>query len=160
VPHELIDARVWARFHGDELIVTAVAADGTATEVARHARGKAGTPVIDAAHYPPWENKEADRTPKATSAEEAAYLMIGPGAASWLVESAAAGIRRIKAKMAEAVALSKLYPTGQVDRTLGTAALAGRFADKDLLSILFRDTPPKSRAGSLESAPLLPGPHQ
>ncbi|WP_127934046.1 IS21 family transposase [Nonomuraea polychroma] len=136
VPHHLIDTRVWARFHGDELVVTAVDGDGTAREIARHARGQAGTPVIDAAHYPPRENKEADRTPKATSAEEAAFLMIGPGAATWLVEAAAAGTRRVKAKMAEAVALAKLYSSAQVDRALGTAALTGRFADADLLSIL------------------------
>ncbi|MFE7751100.1 IS21 family transposase, partial [Streptomyces sp. NPDC057428] len=136
VPHELIDTRVWARFHGDELIVTAVAADGTAREVARHPRGTPGSPVIDDAHYPPRENKDGDRTPKATNSDEAAFLMLGPGAASWLVEAAAAGTRRVKAKMAEAVALAKLYSTAEVDRALGTAAVTGRFAEKDLLSIL------------------------
>jgi len=137
VPHELIDTRVWARFHGDELIVTAVdAADGHALEVTRHPRGTAGTPVLDTAHYPPRENKEGERTPKATNAAEAAFLMIGPGAATWLVEAATAGTRRVEAKMAEAVALSKLYAASQVDRALGTAALTGRFAEKDLLSIL------------------------
>lgn len=135
VPHQLIDSRVWARFHGDELIVTAVGEAGLA-EVARHPRGTAGSPVIDDAHYPPREDKEADRTPRATSAEEAAFLMIGPGASSWLVEAAAAGTRKVKAKMAEAVALSKLYSAIEVDRALGTAAVTGRFAEKDLLSIL------------------------
>lgn len=136
VPHELIDARVWARFHGDELIVTAVDADGSAREVARHRCGHPGTPVLDDAHYPPREDKEGDRTPKATWAEEAAFLQLGPGAASWLIEAGSAGVRRIKAKMAEAVALSKLYSAAEVDRALGTAAVTGRFADKDLLSIL------------------------
>ncbi|MFF3788400.1 IS21 family transposase, partial [Streptomyces sp. NPDC001933] len=34
VPHTLIDTRVWARFHGEELIVTAVDNDGGAVEVA------------------------------------------------------------------------------------------------------------------------------
>jgi hypothetical protein len=38
--------------------------------------------------------------------------------------------------MAEAVALSKLYSVAEVDRALGTAAVTGRFADKDLLSIV------------------------
>jgi hypothetical protein len=38
--------------------------------------------------------------------------------------------------MAEAVALSKLYSVAEVDRALGTAAVTGRFAEKDLLSIL------------------------
>jgi transposase len=137
VPHQLIDTRVWARFHGDELIVTAVdATDGTAAEVARHPRGTPGSPVVDDAHYPQREDKEGDRTPRATSAQEAAFLMIGPGAGSWLVEAATAGTRRVKAKMAEAVALSKLYSAAEVDRALGTAAVTGRFAEKDLLSIL------------------------
>ncbi|TDC73730.1 IS21 family transposase [Actinomadura sp. 7K507] len=136
VPHRLVDTRVWARFHGDELIVTAVAGDGAAAEVARHRRGTAGTPVIDTAHYPPRDDKDADRTPKATNAAEAAFLMLGPGAASWLVEAAAAGTRRIGHQMAESVALSKLHSPAAVDRALGTAAITGRFTGKDLLSIL------------------------
>ncbi|RGA04260.1 IS21 family transposase [Microbispora triticiradicis] len=136
VPHRLVDTRVWARFHGDELIVTAVADDGTAAEVARHPRGNAGTPVIDPAHYPPRPDKDADRTPKATNPEEAAFLVLGPGAASWLSEAAAAGTRRIRAKMAAAVALAKLHSPSAVDRALGTAAISGRFAEADLLSIL------------------------
>ena len=136
VPHPLIDTRVWARFHGDELIVTAIAADGTASEVARHQRGTAGTPVVDDSHYPPRQDKQADRRPRATNAAEAAFLMLGPGAASWLTEAAAAGTRRIRAKMAQAVTLAKLYSPAAVDRALGTAAITGRFADADLLSIL------------------------
>ena len=62
--------------------------------------------------------------------------MIGPGAGSWLVEAAAAGTRRIAAKMAEAVALSKLHTPAAVDRALGTAAVTGRFGEHDLLAIL------------------------
>lgn len=89
----------------------------------------AGHPVLDDAHYPPRENKGSDRTLKATSTGEAAFLQLGPGAASWLVEARAAGVRRIKAKMAEAVALSRLYSVAEVDRALGTAAkVTGRFA--------------------------------
>ncbi len=53
VPHELIDTRVWARFHGDELIVTAIDEDGSAREVARHQHGEPGSPVLDDGHYPP-----------------------------------------------------------------------------------------------------------
>jgi hypothetical protein len=83
-PHHLVDTRVWARFHGDELIVTAVDEEGPA-EVARHDRSAPGHPSIKTEHYPLWENKEADRTPRATTAEEAAFLTLGPGAASWLI---------------------------------------------------------------------------
>ncbi|WP_030619031.1 IS21 family transposase [Streptomyces fulvoviolaceus] len=135
VPHHLVDTRVWARFHGDELIVTAVREDSPA-EVARHDRSAPGHPSIKAEHYPPRENKEADRTPRATTAEEAAFLALGPGAASWLIEAASAGARRLKPKMAEAVALAKLHSIAEVDRALGAAAIAGRFAENDLISIL------------------------
>lgn len=62
--------------------------------------------------------------------------MLGAGAKTWLVEAAAAGVRRMRPKMAEAVAFAKLYGADQVDRALGTAAVTGRFADKDLISIL------------------------
>jgi transposase len=135
VPHQLVDTRVWARFHGDELIVTAVGDDGPA-EVARHARSTPGSPQIKDEHYPRRENKEGDRTPRATSAEEAAFLALGPGATAWLIEAATAGTRRIRPKMAEAVALAKLHTPTEVDRALGTAAIAGRFAENDLISIL------------------------
>jgi transposase len=135
VPHELIDARVWARFHGDELIVTAVGEQGP-TEVARHQRSAPGTPSIKDEHYPPREDKTLERVPKATSAEEAAFLALGPGAASWLVEAAAAGARRIRPKMAEAVALAKLHGSAEVDQALGSAAIAGRFAENDVIRIL------------------------
>ncbi len=135
VPHHLVGRTVWARFHGDELVVTAVNADG-AVEAARHQRSTPGNPSIKDEHYPPRENKDGDRTPKAASAEEAAFLQLGPGAASWLIEAAAAGARRMRPKMAEAVALAKLHTPAEIDRALGTAAIAGRFAENDLLSIL------------------------
>lgn len=38
--------------------------------------------------------------------------------------------------MAEAVALAKLHSVAEVDRALGVAAIAGRFAENDLISIL------------------------
>lgn len=143
VQHELVDTRVWARFHGDELIVTAVGEDGPA-EVARHARSTPGTPVIHEEHYPPRENTDGERVPKATSAQEAAFLALGPGAAAWLVEAAALGARRIRPKMAEAVALAKLHPVAEVDQALGTAAIAGRFAENDLIA----HPDPPSRPGA------------
>ncbi|BCJ33890.1 hypothetical protein Athai_13930 [Actinocatenispora thailandica] len=135
VPHELVDTRVWARFGGDELIVTAVGEHGPA-EVARHTRSAPGSPSIQPEHYPPRPEHTDQRVPKATTAEEAAFLTIGPGAAAWLVEAAEAGTRRLASKMAEAVALAKLHSMAEVDQALGPAAIAGRFADDDLISIL------------------------
>lgn len=135
VPHQLVDTRVWARFHGDELIVTAVGDEGP-TEVARHPRSVPGQPSIVDAHYPPRADKGGDRTPRAHTAQEAAFLALGPGAAAWLVEAAAAGTRGVHRKMAEAVALAKLHGTARVNQALGAAAIAGRFADNDVIRIL------------------------
>jgi hypothetical protein len=38
--------------------------------------------------------------------------------------------------MAEAVVMAKLHGTASVDQALGTAAIAGRFGEGDLLAIL------------------------
>jgi hypothetical protein len=135
VPHQLGDTRVWARFNGDELIVTAVGEDGPA-EVTRHDRSTPGNPAIKDEQYPPRRDKEGDRTPRGKSSEGATFLALGPEASSWRIEAGAAGTRRIKPKMAEAVALAKLHPVADVDRALGSAAIAGRFAENDLIRIL------------------------
>jgi transposase len=158
VPHELVDTRVWARFHGDELIVTAVGETGSG-EVARHRRSTPGNPSIQDEHYPPRRDHHGEPTPKATSAAEAAFLALGPGAAAWLTEAAAAGTRRIRPKMAEAVALAKLHGQSEVDKALGAAAIAGRFAENDLIRILGhqagREVTKPTRAGETHS--LQPG---
>ncbi len=157
VPHQLIDARVWVRNQGEEVIVTVEFPDGPA-EVARHRRGTPGNPQINDEHYP-HRDDAGERQPVATSAEEAAFLGLGPGAAQWLVEAAAAGARRIKPKMAEAVELAKLHGRDVVDRALGTAALAGRFLDGDLRSILDhqRHAPTTAARQRSEDHSLQPG---
>ena len=150
-PPGLAGAEVWARAEGDELVVVADLAAlplrpdwagpgplGLA-EVARHALSTPGNPRIDLAHYP-GHPQRPDGTPrpprvKAVTAAEAAFLAIGDGARAWLTEAAAAGATRVRAKMAEAVELAALAGTAAVDAALGTAALAGRFGDGDLLSI-------------------------
>jgi transposase len=157
VPHTLVDTRVWVRFHGDELIVTAV--DGGLAEVARHARATPGHPSIKDEHYPA-DHPDGTRIPRPTSTEEQEFLALGEGAVAWLTEAAAVGARRIRPHMAEAVALAKLHGTALVDRALGVAAAAGRFTDGDLAAIVNHertkaaaDTP--SRAGETHS--LQPG---
>jgi hypothetical protein len=77
-----------------------------------------------------------ERRPRATTASEAAFLALGDGATLYLVEAAAAGTRRLERKMAEAVTLSALHGAEVVDRALGVAAMAGRFAEGDLESII------------------------
>ncbi|MFD7591979.1 hypothetical protein ACFV6D_02980 [Kitasatospora sp. NPDC059812] len=107
---------------------------GSAAEVARHTRSTPGNPRIADEHYP--DTPRGERTPKPPNPVEAQFLAIGPGAAAWLIEAAAASTRRIRAKVADAIALAKLYGTADVYRALGTAATVGRFAEGDLLSIL------------------------
>jgi transposase len=137
VPHQLIDTRVWARWSGDTLIVTAIDEHGS-REVTRHQRASKQdrAAAINPAHYPDRDTDPLHREPKARSAEEAAFLAIGAGAADWLKEAAASGASRVRSKMAEAVVLAKLYGTEPVDRALFSAAVAGRFADSDLAAIL------------------------
>jgi hypothetical protein len=45
-------------------------------------------------------------------------------------------VRRIEARMAEGVALAALHGAAVVDDALGIAAVAGRFAEGDLESII------------------------
>ena len=58
------------------------------------------------------------------------------GAKRYLIEGAAGGARRLEARMAEAVCLAALHGVGPVDEALGLAAMAGRFWEGDLESIL------------------------
>jgi len=136
VPDRLAGGRVWVRATADELVI--VAGEGTgATEVARHRLVGAGQASIADEHYRRHvEHDRLSRTPKASKPSEAAFLALGEGAKLYLVEAAAAGVRRIEARMAEAVTLSSLHGAGVVDRALGIAAMAGRFSEGDLGSII------------------------
>jgi hypothetical protein len=151
-PPGLVGAEVWVRAAADELVVVAdlnslavrpswaPLPPAGLVEVARHALSTPGRPRIELAHYPghPQDPSGAPRppTPKATSAAETAFLALGPGAEAWLVEAAAAGAVRVRAKMAAAVELAALAGRAPVDAALGVAAAAGRFADDDLLAIV------------------------
>jgi hypothetical protein len=135
VPHTLAGERVWVRRHGEQVVIVHVSTAGP-VEVARHAVTTPGSPRLDDAHFPPPPPGVLSRTPRARSSAEAAFLAIGDGAALWLTEAGAAGATRVRAKMAEAVQLAALHPAVVVDRALGQAATAGRFADGDLTAIL------------------------
>jgi transposase len=132
VPHALVNQVVWARVAGEELVV--VSAD--ATEVARHRLVGRGQASIAHEHYPPRRSDPLVRQPRPTHLAEAEFCAIGEGARLWLVEAAGVGVRGIEAKMADAVALGRLYGDDVVDHALGLAAMAGRFGDADLLSVL------------------------
>jgi hypothetical protein len=135
VPHQLAGQAVWVRRHGEEVVIARVRADGVA-EVARHQVTAPGSPRVDDAHYPPPPPGALGRRPRARTAAEAEFLAIGSGAGMWLAEAAAAGASRVRVKMAEAVQLAALQDAAAVDRALGEAAAAGRFADGDLAAIL------------------------
>jgi transposase len=148
------DLRVWVRVAGDEVLIVGEGDRGL-VEVARHPlRGPGEASILDE-HYPDHPTGPLDRRPKATNEAEAAFLALGEGAATWLVEAAAVGTRRIEARMAEAVALAKTTPAQRVDEALGLAAVAGRFGSGDLESILATHRDEPRRASSEHS--LQPG---
>lgn len=164
-PPGLVGAEVWVRAAGDELVIVAdlgalalrpswaPTAPAGLVEVARHALSTPGRPRIELAHYPghPQDPSGAPRppTPKPTNPAETAFLALGPGAEAWLVEAAAAGAVRVRAKMAAAVELAALAGRAEVDAALGVAAAAGRFAQDDLLAIV------RHRAAGVSTAELV-----
>ncbi len=102
---------VWVRRHGEQVVVAHVG--GRRPGRGRPARGNhSGSPRCDDAHFPPAPAGPAARTPKGRTAAETEFLALGPGAALWLTEAAAAGTSRVPAKMAEAVALARLGDAG------------------------------------------------
>ncbi len=135
VPHQLVTERVWVRVDDEELVVTHVGPAG-AREVARHRLTTPGNPRIDPAHYPERTSDPLHPRPKAASPDEKAFLELGDGAERWLILAAASGAERIRTKIRRATELAALVGMASVDRALGLAAEAGRFADGDLESIL------------------------
>jgi transposase len=139
VPHHLLGQTVWVRVHGqgaqEQVVIVHVGAAGP-VEVARHGRATPGSPKIDDTHFPPPPAGALGRVPLARNNSEAAFLAIGDGARVWLTEAAAAGTTKMRLKMAQAVALAKLFTPAEVDWALGHAAVHARFAEADLASIL------------------------
>ena len=137
VPRPFVGAEVWVRVSGDEVVIVARTEAGLA-EIARHPRSTPGRPRIDDAHYQDHPEGRGTRgaRPRPIDPTERAFLLIGPGAETWLVEAAASGASRVRAKMARAVELAALAGRGRVETALATAAAAGRFAEADLASIL------------------------
>lgn len=174
-PPGLVGAEVWVRVAGSELVIVAdlaalPAVPAWATdrsglvEVARHTTSTPGNPRIEASHYPdhPQDPDGAPRVPRprARNQGEATFLALGEGAHTWLVEASAAGTVRIRAKMADAVALAALVGTGRVDAALGLAAAAGRFGHGDLAGIVDHLATGASTAGFVvadETATTQPG---
>jgi transposase len=132
-----VDTRVWCRVVGEELAIVAMTPAGLA-EIARHPLSTPGNPRIADEHYPhhPGGNHPRPPRPRPRTKAEADFLAIGDGAHAWLVEAAATGTVRVRAKMARAVEFAAILGAAAVDQALGLAAAAGRFDEADLGSIL------------------------
>ena len=138
VPKFWVGRAVWCRVHGEELIIVGRNDAGELTEIWRHRLSTPGNPRILDEHYP---DHRAGGGPKLrvlhpNDDAERAFLVLGDGAERWLREACATGVARIRSKMAAAVELAALVGAEPVDRALGMAALAGRFAESDLASIV------------------------
>jgi hypothetical protein len=134
-----VGSEVWCRVHGDELIIVGKTDDGL-TEIARHAPSTPGRPQIIDDHYPNHLPGNGPHPPKVRprSPTELAFVSLGAGAERWLVEAGATGAQRMRTKMTQAVELAALFGVDVVDQALGLAAIAGRFGDGDLVSIIER----------------------
>jgi transposase len=130
-------AEVWCRVVGEELVIVGRSAKGL-VELVRHGLSTPGHPQILDEHYPHHPGGNGPRPPRIAPRSEAeiAFCAIGEGATRWLVEAAAVGAARIRSKMAEAVELAALVGGERVEEALGMAAIAGRFGEGDLVSIL------------------------
>jgi transposase len=135
VPDDYVGQDVWVRQHDDEVVIVHVGRAG-AHEIARWEPTVPGQPRHDPAHFGPAPEGPLQRTPRARTADEAAFLAIGSGARQWLISAAAVGTARMRTKMIAAVALAKIYGFAPVDRALATAADLGRFADDDLAQLM------------------------
>jgi hypothetical protein len=141
VPEAYVGQTVWVREQEDEIVVVVVDQEhregrGAATEIARHRRTGPGQPRHDPAHFGPPPAGPLQRLPRATSAEEAAFLALGAGASAWLQAAAAVGTGRLRAKLARAVELAHLYGAAAVNAALAVAAERERFGEEDLASLL------------------------
>lgn len=100
--------------------------------------GPACSPSIIDAHFPDHDPAKVpgDYAIVLGSAAEAEFRGIGASARSWLPEAAAAGTVQIRKKMDEEVMLPKIAGSGEVDKTLGVAAVHHSFAHGHLASLL------------------------
>jgi hypothetical protein len=124
---------------GEELAIYARReAHGRIREAWRHRVSTPGNPVICDERYDghPAGRSILEPVIRPRSEAEAMFTALGPGAERRLCEAAAVGTARMRWKMAQAVDLSHVVGGENVDQALGLAAIAGRFGDGDLVSVL------------------------
>ena len=135
VPHRFCDTRVWVRQGAGEVII--VAGEGPA----RHRSGPSPRPssgrVLHLRRALPRAPQRAPRaTSPATSRSEEQFLALGEGAKRYLVEGAATRSPAPRSSHGRGRPLAALHGAGPVDEALGLAAMAGRFCEGDLESII------------------------
>ena len=138
VPKAFVGQEVFCRVQGEELVIVGRDKTRGLVEIDRHELSTPGNPRIKDEHYPDHSpgNGPKVRLLKPHDDEERAFLALGDGAERWLREACSSGVSRIRVKMAAAVELAALLGAAPVDRALGIAALAGRFEEGDLASIV------------------------
>jgi len=160
VPQHLLGEQVWMRTHGagsDEQVIVVHHGQQGPVEVARHRRATPGSPQICDDHFgAPAIKRPGQYAVRPRNDAEREFLAIGDGARVWLHEAAAAGTQKIRAKMDAAVTMAKVAGNTRVDWALGHAAVNGRFAHKDLASILNAHPPATTRQAG-ESRSLTQG---
>jgi transposase len=138
VPKAYVGQEVFCRVQGEELVIVGRDQHKGLLEVVRHELSTPGHPRILDEHYPEHEPGNGPKLRKLRPSDdgERAFLALGDGAERWLREACATGVSRIRAKMAKGVELAALLGAPPVDRALGMAALANRFEEGDLASIV------------------------
>ena len=128
--------RVWCRVAGEELVITGRTGRGAA-EIARHRLSTPGSPrsrrALPAPSRAGTGRVSPGRGPGPRPRRRSWPSATGRGAGSPRRPPPA---RRIRSKMARAVELAAVVGADRVDAALGLAAIAGRFADGDLASII------------------------
>ncbi len=138
VPKAFVGHEVFCRVSGEELVIVGRDKRRGLVEIDRHELSTPGHPRIKDEHYPDHTpgNGPKIRTLKPADDDERAFLALGDGAERWLREACSTGVSRIRTKMAKAIELAALIGAAPIDRALGIAALAGRFEEGDLASIV------------------------
>jgi len=136
LPKTWIGQEVWCRVQGEQLVVVGRGSSGL-EEIFRHELSTPGNPRILDEHYPEYPPGNGPKIRPLRPKDDASV----PSWRSRRRRAMAAGsVRdrggRIRSKMAKAVELAALVGTTPVDRALGMAALAGRFEDGDLASVV------------------------
>ena len=114
------------RVDGDELVIVARTGPGRARSPATRSRRPA-TRGSTTRTIPSARRRRSAPSPGRgrCSPDETAFLGLGPGAERWLIEAAAAGTERIRAKMARAIELAALVGTRSVDEALAARGRGG-----------------------------------